>query len=111
MKKRIISFLLVLVMLFSCMSLNIFAAEEETDIVEFQEGESALTEVQQYQQYGVGLDGAYNLDYAALEEIVGKSNFLIRGEITEQTYTVPDDKSYTWWGTYAGRNGVYGRYL
>ena len=104
MKKRIISFLLVLVMLFSFASLNIFAAVEETDASGLAEGVAELSEAEKYQQYGVGLDGAYNLDYDALEEIVGKSNFLIGGEITEKTYEVTD--AYTWWGTYAGVTGL-----
>ena len=71
MKKRIISFLLVLVMLFSCLSLNIFAAEEDTNNAE---EETVLTEAEKYQQYGIGLDGKSNLsakDFAALAEANG----------------------------------------
>ena len=58
MKKRILSFLLVLVMLFSCLSLNIFAAEGENNTVT---EEKTLTEAEQYQQYGVGLPGKYGM--------------------------------------------------
>ena len=71
MKKRIISFLLVLVMLFSCLSLNIFAAEEDPNNAG---EEPVLTEAEKYQQYGIGLDGKSNLsakDFAALAEANG----------------------------------------
>ena len=71
MKKRIISFLLVLVMLFSCMSLNVFAAEEETNNAQ---EETVLAESEKYQQYGIGLDGKSDLsaeDFAALAEANG----------------------------------------
>ena len=64
MKKRIISFILVLVMLFSCLSLNIFAAESNAE----QEGEGAaaapMTEQELRalcQSYGIGKDGEINL--------------------------------------------------
>ncbi len=43
MKKRILSLFLALVMLFSCMSLTLFAVDEATDLAEELEGESATT--------------------------------------------------------------------
>ena len=80
MKKRIISFILVLVMLFSCLSLNIFAAESNAE----QEGEGAAASPmtdeelgELCQSYGIGKDGDINLTKAEMAKLEGQMKYLI----------------------------------
>ncbi len=81
MKKRILSFLLVLVMLFSCLSLNIFAAEgENTEATE----ETTITEAEQYQKYGIGLPGGLSLTQSQVKDIVG-ANSIATDELSWDT--------------------------
>ena len=81
MKTRILSFLLVLVMLFSCLSLNIFAADgAQAD----QNGEEATAtpmtadELKALcQANGIGLDGKVNLDKDAIAGLSSEMLYLI----------------------------------
>ena len=87
MKKRLLSFLLTLLMLFSALSLQVFAAGTEST-----QGTSASTQVDKdlsqekmaeyFRKYGtIGkVDGGYNLTASQLLALVGKNNILVNSE-------------------------------
>ena len=93
MKNRIISFFLVLIMLFSCLSLNIFAADgAEAEVTE--EAATANTEAEIYEQLGIGRKNSYGLTVEELEAALAKEGrtALINGELTAQSYYGKSDR-------------------
>lgn len=73
-------------MLFSCLSLNIFAAEGDEAVATGAE-EAVLTEAEKYQQYGVGLPGKYSLSVEDFEKLLAeaKGTAIVSGELVPGT--------------------------
>jgi hypothetical protein len=89
-------------MLFSCLSLNIFAADGDEAVATGAE-ETVLTEAEIYQQYGVGLAGKYNLSDEEFKKLV--KNPLASGELEADTIYNMASKPfgftvYDWQGMY-----------
>ena len=87
MRNRIVAFTLMLVMLFSCMSLQVFATAESTAQVSPASAEaeydiSAEKMAEYFEKYGtIGKnDGGYNLTASELQALVGKSNLVANTE-------------------------------
>ena len=81
MKTRILSFLLVLVMLFSCLSLNIFAADGAQADLNGEEATATPMTADELkalcQANGIGLDGKVNLDKDAIAGLSSDMLYLI----------------------------------
>ena len=92
-------------MLFSCLSLNVFAqgaVATETEQVNFTEQETELTDAAKYQQYGIGLEGNYNLSAEQIATLVSAANILTNSAIVEDTRERIDPDASAYMGKYAG---------
>ena len=110
MKKRILSFVLMLVMLFSCLSLELFAAGNDGTEATARQSEAAVSDTsteiiaEYFQKHGtIGKSGGYNLTAEQLEKKVDSSKILTNSDIgawTKYSNTMTKDgKSTTITGT------------
>ena len=110
MKKRIISFVLMLVMLFSCLSPQVFAtvsgsgaladgsSAEESSNIALDATEKAIAEY--FKKYGtIGKDGGYNLTAAQLAAKVAGTDIIANEEFAEFKSYNNSKSSYTLPGT------------